>query len=235
MSWLDELRFGRTSGPPWVELGTGRTDRWCTPLADRSAKEVLLRDHRDEVLVGPPPVHAALERAALLVEEDLCLLRPDDQGHHVLVAGCVCAPSHWRLTEKLGKSIAAVHEPVAHYADDLAAKVDHFLSRLRPGVVVARRNWMVHETSTRFEPVCPPLLGVAPPDQWLRSERQTLHRLGDGTSLLFTIETTMAQLRDVPVGIRHALADRLASEPADLLAYRNLTARAPDLIDWLRG
>ncbi|MEY2570372.1 MAG: hypothetical protein QOE63_722, partial [Acidimicrobiaceae bacterium] len=174
MSFLDELRFGTTSGPPWVELGTSRTDRWWTPLADRGEKERLLREQRAEVLAGPSAVLPPLERAALLVEEDLCLLRPGEDGRFVLVAGCLCAPSHWRLTEKLGKSIAAVHGPVAHYEEDLAAKVDHFLSRLRPGVVVARRNWMVHETSVRFEPVCPPLLRVEPPDQWLRSERQTL-------------------------------------------------------------
>jgi len=235
MSWLDELRFGATVGPPWVEMGTSRTDGWWTPLADRSEKERLLRDHRAEVLAGAPSALPTLERAALLVEEDLCLLRPGADGCFVLVAGCLCAPSHWRLTDKLGKTMAAVHAPVAHYEEDLAAKVDHFLSRLRPGVVVGRRNWMVHETAARFEPVCPPPQGVVPPDQWLRSERQTLQRLARHGTLLFTIQTEMAQLRDVPEPVRRALGERLAAEPADLLAYRNLTARAPDLIAWLRG
>ena len=231
--WLDELHFG-DSGAPWLALGTRRTDRWWTPITDRGAKERLLREHRSEVLAGPPAVLPALEQAALLVEEDLCLLRPDDAGRHVLVAGCVCAPSHWRLTEKLGLTIAAVHGPVARYEDELAARVDQFLARLRPGVIVARRNWMVHETPVRFEPVCPPTAGVPPAEQWLRSERQTLQRLPGHGSVLFTIATDMAQLGEVPRAVRRALAERLAAEPPDLLAYRDVAERATDLIGWLR-
>src|SRR4051812_49949809 len=38
-----------------------------------------------------------LEAAALLVQEDLCVLQDG-----VLVAACVCFPSHWRLADKIG-------------------------------------------------------------------------------------------------------------------------------------
>jgi hypothetical protein len=154
-------------------------------------------------------------------------------GLVVLVAGCVCSPSHWRFTDKLGQPVAAIHGGVAHYSDDLASKVDGFLERLRPGTLVARRNWTVHETSERFEPDTPSRQGVPPELQWLRTERQTLQRLKRSGAVQFTIRTDMVQLRDVPQEHRRRLAARLAAEPADLIAYRDLTDRKTDLIAYL--
>jgi len=72
-----------------LELGTHRAARWWTPARDDSAKERILRAHRPDALAGDARVLPALERVARLVEEDLCILRDG-----VLVAGCVCAPSH---------------------------------------------------------------------------------------------------------------------------------------------
>ena len=42
--------------------------------------------------------------------------------------------------------------PVAHYAEELAAKVDTFLQRLRPERPVWRRNWSVHDDPSYFLP-----------------------------------------------------------------------------------
>jgi hypothetical protein len=232
VGWLDELRLD-PGGPPWLAMGTSRTDRCFTPIRDRPFKEQLLSERRDEVLAGLGDLDA-IERLALLVDEDLCYLAPDSQGRFVLVAGCVCSPSHWRLTDKLGQPVAAIHGRVARYRDDLASKVDGFLERLRPGTLVARRNWTVHETSERFEPDAPPPLGVQPELQWLRTERQTLQRLARSGGVQFTIRTDMLQLRDVPQGHRRRLADRLAAEPDDLIAYRDLSDRKAGLIEWLR-
>ena len=53
----------------------------------------------------------ALTTAALCVPEDLCLLERRGD-HYELVAGCVTAPSYWRLSDKLGKSLWAVHDNV---------------------------------------------------------------------------------------------------------------------------
>jgi dimethylamine monooxygenase subunit A len=231
VGWLDELRLD-PMGPPWLTMGTSRTDRCFTPPRDRAFKQRLLDERRDEVLVGLGDLDA-IERLALLVDEDLCYLAPDGHGRFLLVAGCVCSPSHWRLTDKLGQSVAAIHGGVAHYNDDLARRVEGFLERLRPGAVIGRRNWTVHETSERFEPDTPPSVGVPPEQQWLRSERQTLQCLPRSGGLQFTIRTDMVQLRDVPFEHRRRLAERLAAEPVDLIAYRDLTDRRADLIAYL--
>lgn len=214
-------------------MGTSRTDQCFTPIRDRAFKQQLLAERRHEVLAGAGGLDA-IERLALLVDEDVCYLLPDDAGRYVLVAGCVCSPSHWRLTDKLGQSVVAIHGRVAHYEDDLARKVDGFLSRLRPGALVARRNWTVHESSERFEPDTPRSTGVPPERQWLRTERQTLQRLDRSGAVQFTIRTDMAQLCDVTPEHRRRLAARLVAEPDDLIAYRDLTDRKAGLIEWLR-
>ncbi len=76
-------------------------------------------------------------------------------------------------------------------------------------------------------------MGVPPAEQWLRSERQTLSRLPDSGGVLFTIRVDQLQLADVPQATRAALGHRLAAEPDDLVAYRNLTERRPALIEYL--
>jgi hypothetical protein len=176
-----------------------------------------------------------LEDAGRMVQEDLCVLAPGPSGDLVLVAACVCFPSHWRLADKMGQPVAAIHGSVPRYADELAAKVDGFIARLREGTVVARRNWTIHEREDLCAPVAPPHQGVAPGEQWLRSERQTLRLLPATGTVLFTIKTQQAQLRDVPVHVRRRLAARLRAEPPDLDEYKDLGPRLPPLVAFLDG
>src|SRR3954454_16333259 len=117
-----------------------------------------------------PRVHP-LEAAALLVQEDLCVLMDG-----VLVAACVCFPSHWRLAEKIGQPTAALHGPVHGYDRELATRVDTFIDKLAPDHIVARRNFSVHERVDLFAPECPPSGDLPPAEQWLRSEYETLRR-----------------------------------------------------------
>ena len=103
----------------------------------------------------------------------------------------------------------------------------------QPLIISARRNWSVHERPDLFAPDCPPLLGVPPADQWLRSERQTLSRMDRSGAVLFSIRTDQVQLRDLPVEVRHRLAARLRAEPPDLISYRDLTDSLPALLEYL--
>ena len=210
-------------------MGTARTSESFTPIVHRAEKERLLREHRDEVLVAVDgALLGPLERAALEVEEDLCVLVDG-----VLVGGCVCFLSHWTLTDMVGRPVRDVHARVPHYDEDLAAKVDSFLHRLTPHTVVGRRNFTIHELPDLFAPVTPPLRGVPPAEQWLRSERQTLRRLTRSSAVLFTIKTDQVQLKELDVETKSRLAARLRAEPADLIGYRDLTDRLPALLDYL--
>ncbi|MCU1372418.1 MAG: hypothetical protein JWO77_3612 [Ilumatobacteraceae bacterium] len=140
------------------------------------------RDHAPDLCARPvDPAQHPLEAAGRRTQEDLVVMAPHGDGHH-LDAAVLCFPSHWRLLDKVGGSAAAIHGPVPHYEEELAAKVDRFLDRLRPGVLVARRNWSVHGDDALHAPVPPPDPPPVAVDDvahalWLRSERQTLRRL----------------------------------------------------------
>ena len=140
-----------------------------------------------------------------------------------LDAASLCFPSYWRLADKLGRPMTDVHGPVAHYGDELAAKVDTFLQRLRPERPVWRRNWSIHDDASYFLPDPTPPLAVSPPEGlYLRSERQTLRRLTTADVVLFTIRTQqvpLAVLAERP-DVAHRLADAIAHWSPELAAYK---------------
>lgn len=153
-----------------------------------------------------------LEAAARVVQEDLCLMGVGE-GAPRLLAAVVCFPSHWRIGEKVGHPMAAIHAPVPDYEEALGRRPDRVLEGLPADRIVVRRNWAVHDGDDLFVPERPPTapLGVdeVPDRLWLRSERQTLRRLPTGAHVLFTIGVQQA-----PVGRlveRPDVATRLAA------------------------
>lgn len=206
-----------------------------TPLSPAARSDLTASSRGSEV-------GALIEAAARPVAEDLCILLPCD-GAWVLAAGCVCFPSHWRLAEKLGRPLAAVHGPVPHYADELAVRVDRFLDRLAPGRGAWRRNWLIHTDDRLFAPVPPPAPDplLSPEDAgrrlWLRSERQTLRRLPRSGAVVFTIRTQQAPLAVVAARpeLRVRMAAAVASWSDALVAYRGGEAVRTPLLAWLRA
>jgi len=180
-----------------------------------------------------------LEAAGRRTQEDLVVMVAHDDGYH-LDAAVLCFPSHWRLADKLGGSASAIHGPVPHYRTDLADRVDRFLDRLRPDVVVTRRNWSVHDDDELFSPVAPSAPAPVTVDRvadslWLRSERQTLRRLPASGAVLFTIRVQQAPfgaLRDHR-GAAAALARRLATQPAEVTEMNGLAPHHAAVSAWL--
>lgn len=180
-----------------------------------------------------------LEAAARRTQEDLVLMVPHPDGYH-LDAAVLCFPSHWRLAEKLGGSASAIHGPVPGYEADLADKVDRFLDRLRPGVIVARRNWSVHDDPALFAPYRSPDPAPAVANEissrfWLRSERQTLRRLPETGAVLFTIrvqQVPFATLLQHPA-VAAALGARIEAQPDELTAMNGLAPHRAAVLGWL--
>ena len=183
-----------------------------------------------------------LDVAGRMVQEDLCVLVEHD-GRYRLEAASLCFPSHWRLHEKLGRSLAAIHAPVPHYSEELEAKVDRFFDRLRADRPVIRRNLSVHCHDDLYRPephespdsFAPDASGVD--HVWLRSERQTLVRLPRTGAVLFTIKTQLCPvttLRTRP-DLAVALADKLSAEQTDLASRGDTIPFPPWLIPWLEG
>ena len=218
------------------------------PGTEAAGAEVLalvtgwLAAQRPDLAVPPArdDVHP-LEAAGRLVQEDLCLMVERDGAPH-LDAGCLCFPSHWRLRDKLGRPAREVHGPVPRYDEELAVKVDRYLTRLRPDVIGLRRNWSVHDSPVLCSPRRPapdPTLTVdeVPDRLWLRSERQTLRRLPATGAVLFTIrvqQTPFSSLRERP-DVVAAFAARIRAQPDELVRMNGLIVYREAVLAWLDG
>ncbi len=255
-AWLDEIDLRVDAHP--VAMGTralgdrpGLVDDERRD-EDQALKAQLRRERHDEVFAaldgtGPAsaevlalvlaevggPADAALhplDDAGTRVQEDLCVLERVG-GSWQLRAASLCFPSRWRLSDKLGRSVTAVHGPVDGYGERLAAKVDRQLDRLgdRP---VLRRNWFVHPDPTLFQPDRPvggdPVVpeGRALDDLHVRSERQTLRRLPVSGAVLFTIRVQQATVHDLVAddGRGRAFVRLLVQGDPSVLAHRGLVA-----------
>jgi len=181
-----------------------------------------------------------LELAGRLVQEDLCLMQRGEAGYR-LVAAVLCFPAHWRLADKLGRPLQAIHEPVPSFRERLAAPVDRFFGNIRVERPVWRVNWSLVDTPTLF---LPPehrgrprdiAAGRAGEELWLRTERQTLRRLPRSGDVVFGIHTRvdpLAEAIDSPEAAR-GLAARIREMPDPMARYKSILPIREPLLAWL--
>jgi dimethylamine monooxygenase subunit A len=182
-----------------------------------------------------------IELAGRLVQEDFCLMSAAENGYR-LVAGVLCFPSHWRLLDKLGRPLMAIHEPVPGFAERLGPTVDRFFASIRVERPVWRANWALVDTPDLFlspehrgRPV-PVSAEDAGERLWLRVERQTLRRLPRSGDVLFTIHTSVVPLAEAlgtPAATK-TLAARVRAMPEDLARYKGIAPIRAPLLAWLK-
>ena len=162
----------------------------------------------------------AIIASALTVPEDLCLMRLERDSYR-LVAACVCAPSYWLLPEKIGLTLRQIHQPVPGLDQALAERMSEFFTRLPANRVFTRRNWLLHTSNERFQPVDEHLPKLHTADEArqliMRSETQTLRRLS-AEVVVFTINIECYPLTDIctypsaATALKQALLSRSAEE-----------------------
>jgi hypothetical protein len=172
-----------------------------------------------------------LTTAALLVQEDLCLLELRDSVP-VLIAGTLCFTPGWRLLDKLGRPLRDVHGPVPFFADRLARPVDRLMAHLQPGKLVERLNWGLYDNPSLFRPgrhfQGEPNPAITPDNAleklFLRVERQTLSVLERTGAVLFTIRTHVYPLHRVIAvpGAAARLAEAVAALPPEMALYKSI-------------
>jgi hypothetical protein len=172
-----------------------------------------------------------LTAAALLVQEDLCLLELRD-GLPYLVAGTLCFSPGWRLLEKLGQPLGLVHQRVPLFADRLERPVDRLMRHLQRGKLVERLNWSVYDNDALFRPGRhfqgdhnPAITANNAAEKlFLRVERQTLSVLPRTSAILFTIRTHVYPLRRVVAvpGAAARLAEAVAALPTEMALYKSI-------------
>jgi hypothetical protein len=174
-------------------------------------------------------------------EVDFLLLKSDTSGDIRLVGGCLCFPSHWRLTDKIGKSIEFVHSPVPGLNENLGASIHKFLAGLKPGLAWQRVNWGLSRSPELNQHPDRPLprldVDVGVTEVWLRVEEQALVALPESGGILFGIRIVnhpLAKLRSNAV-VRAGLSRALATMPESLARYKNLSSARPQILQLLRG
>lgn len=209
------------------------------PALFRREGERLLNLATGEVWnLAAPDLHP-LDLAGRLVAEDLCLLEPRAE-RYVLTGASLCSPARWRLVEKMGQPLIAIHTPVPGYAESLGAPVDRFFAALKPGRLVGRLNWGIADDPTPFQPVARIAAAEitsanAGERLWLRVERQVLRRLGRSGAVVFSIRTHITRLDRVIASAAEAqsLAAAIRLMPGAMQAYKQIAPVAEPLLGWL--
>ena len=132
-----------------------------------------------------------LETLNQLVQEDFCIL--DKQlDEHVLVAALLCFPASWLLSEKFMRPLSAIHDPVQAYDSNIAARVQRLFDGVRPGRPLWRFNALWYADPDLHQPRS---MHSQRPDhgatqgRYFRSERQSVLRLPQTGSVVFSIHT----------------------------------------------
>jgi dimethylamine monooxygenase subunit A len=184
---------------------------------------------------GGDPASGTLARAALLVQEDLVLMRKSPEGWR-LVAASLCFPSAWNLLEKFKKPLHHIHAPVPEFGQGTrnASLIERMFDNLDPARIVIRWNWSLHDDMKLYHPHS----NSGPGRRFgegdlrgqviLRLERQTLRKLPKSGDILFTIRIQVDPLevlekhQDGPK-LAQAIDAQLQAMDSAQLDYKGLT------------
>jgi hypothetical protein len=176
-----------------------------------------------------------LLQISTIIGEDLVVLSREDEEWKI-VAGAVLFPSRWKLSEKIGKGMDAVHAPVPGYESALAPYMTATFDKIGVDRPVWRKNWSLHSTEDLHQPTSIHEQ-VLPEDYWWRTERQTLTRSQEGEFLYFTIRNRAEPLVWIKENAQSALefSKTLESFSPETIEYKGLQSDHQVIIDYLRS
>jgi hypothetical protein len=199
-----------------------------------------------------PAVASPIRAAAMLVPEDLILMRRDDAGWR-LVAGSLCFPSSWSLREKFGKPIHEIHGPVPGFGPGtrMADIINRMFDSLKIEQPMQRFNWSLQAGDALYHPLSNDerdIRAVERPSKFagdeiarafIRVERQTLRKLPASRDILFTIRIhldplTVLERHPDRISLAASFAGQLEALDESQLDYKGLTADRDRLVAILR-
>jgi dimethylamine monooxygenase subunit A len=181
----------------------------------------------DSVLRNQTP----LERCRALGrvwEPDFLLLASGLDGTFRLQGGCLCFPTAWDLSEKMGEPLWKIHGPVPTLNAQLGSKIDLALSRIQPGAVWTRQNWGLSRVpDLNYHPARQLQrldARVTADEVWFRVEHQALLKMPRSGGLLFLIRVTVHPLADLQAerGAANGLRNALRTMPEVIAQYKGL-------------
>lgn len=190
-----------------------------------------------------PPLLAAAD----LVADDLVLMRKGDDGWR-LAAASLCFPSSWTLSEKFGRPLQQIHNPVPGFGEGTrtAEIITRMFDNFQRGQTAVRWNWSLQSDRALYKPLSnvgrderaaarPPRFAHGAASAFIRVERQTLRKLPVSGDIVFTIRIDldpMLALEADPDGPRLAasLAAQLSALDPAQLDYKGFHADRDRLI-----
>lgn len=145
--------------------------------------------------VRVPLTGSPLVAAARLVQQDLCIMEKHGD-EHVLTAAALCFPSNWRLADKIGRPMVAIHEPVPHYTADLAARVQRIFDAMHPDRPVWRMNYLLYANHELHQPHRLEQV-TRETGRFVRCERQTLVKLPLTGAIVFGIHNIVVPVESL--------------------------------------
>ncbi len=177
------------------------------------------RDH-----YRPQSALEALAALSLSLQEDFAIMADPGAGALQAAVLSVCFPSGWNPAEKIGQSMAALHEPVADNTALQSAMPALSLAMSTKGPFV-RHVWTLADSAVRSRrpgEVQPrPVTHVR--NLWFRWERQITIPLGEGVSL-FLIRLGLADYETIirDKSDHDRLIETLESMTPAMIAYKGL-------------
>lgn len=190
-----------------------------------------------------PSYASALDAIACQFPEDLAVISKGDNNSHWLSALHLCSPNDWSAEQKIGKSFAAIHTPVAGMdnSDQTQNQIVNTMINSGPYTRFAwgmvRDRELNHHPSTEIEP-CPDHHHILSPEEsglYLRIERQCTWGFPEAGAALFTIRTYFQDCRELrrDEAQRSQLIAAIKSMSKEQLTYKGLRENVEQVLHWL--
>ena len=192
-----------------------------------------------------PDYVSALDALASQVPEDLTIVSAHSAGSHWISAIHLCAPNYWAAEDKIGRSFASAHSPVAGMESVNRAQDQMVAAMIYKGPYV-RFTWgLVTDNRLNHHPEAPVDANTttwrgrhfdpALPKLYLRVERQVIWGFQDIGAALFSIRTYLTNCYTLKANSfkRDLLIASVRSMSPDQLRYKGLLLDRNAILDWL--
>lgn len=144
-----------------------------------------------------PNLQAPFDTLAVLFQEDFVILQKQDDAH-ILTAALLCFPASWSLSEKFGRPLTEIHDPVPDYDAGVARSVERMFSAIRVDQPLTRSNALVYADPDLHHPHRgSDRLREQGQTGYIRSERQCMVRLPRTGAVVFSIHTYLVRAADL--------------------------------------
>ncbi|TAQ90298.1 hypothetical protein B7494_g1387 [Chlorociboria aeruginascens] len=176
-----------------------------------------------------------LETCARLTMEDLSILIEDpESGEHRLMASATLFPAGWKLQERIGTTMAAVHGPVPRWKENFSGHINLYFAHITAKSSMERQSFFVQTTAKLFqdEPEGAPSTPPKIEDIYVRRERQTFMRLSKSSALVFTVRTFMQKLVHLDIEEVRAFEQQVRGWDKEMAAYKGVGVWGDVALNW---